>query len=54
MEEMEDDEIDIIDDDSLADSSVAGSASDADTSATTGVKVEGEGEAVLLQTAINQ
>ena len=52
---MEDDEIDIIDDDSLADSSVAGSASDADTSATTGVKVEeGEGEAVLLQTAINQ
>ncbi len=47
---MEEDEIDIIDDDFLTDSSVANSTSDTDITAT-GVEVEGEGEGevVLLQ-----
>jgi hypothetical protein len=50
VEEMEEDEIDIIDDDFLTDSSVANSTSDTDITAT-GVEVEGEGEGevVLLQ-----
>jgi hypothetical protein len=48
VEEMWEDEIDIIDDDSLHDSSVASSTSDTDT-ASTGIKVEGKGEVVLRQ-----